>query len=107
MWFRKERPRHSARNSHATDPSEGHLITEDMLVRGTISMRRGKPVRQIGVTVQGSTVLVTTGDIVDQETFDALVEARAIHGPNQWRPDENNRSPFGEAVKQDEGAEER
>lgn len=84
MWFSKKSGGSGAGGRHAVP--EGHLITADMLVKGTVSMRRGKPIRQIGVTVQGSTVLVTTGDIVDDETYKALLEMNAIRPPDAYMP---------------------
>lgn len=81
MWFRKQsHPGGGNDNARAGHASDGYLITEDLLVRGTVSMRRGRPIRQIGVTVQGSTVMVTTGDTVDQEVYDALVALGALAG---------------------------
>mgnify|MGYP007011821268 CR=1 FL=1 len=82
MWFRNHSHEDESGKPHSRKNPEGYLITPDMLIRGTVSMRRGKPIRQMGVTVQGSTVLVTTGDIVDQETYDALVALGAIASPH-------------------------
>jgi hypothetical protein len=49
-----------------------------MMLKGSVYMRRGKPIRQFGVTVGGSTRLVTSGDVVDEETYAALIAAGAI-----------------------------
>lgn len=56
----------------------GYLIEFDMMLKGTIHKRGSSPVRQYGVTVRGSTRLVTSGDWVDRETYEALVEAGAV-----------------------------
>jgi hypothetical protein len=85
MWFRKQSAHGAPGSTHGGDSKE-YLISEDMLVRGTISLRRGKPIRQIGVTVQGSTVMVTTGDTVSQEVYDALAAVGAIATPDAPAP---------------------
>lgn len=94
MWFRKQSRADGPDNPHPGNASDGYLITEETLVRGTVSMRRGKPIRQIGVTVQGSTVMVTTGDIVDQEVYDALVAVGALNVPHNV-PHALERTPAG------------
>lgn len=53
-------------------------IDYDMMLKGSIATRRGKPIRQFGVTVDGATKLITSGDIVDRKTYDALVAAGAV-----------------------------
>lgn len=54
-----------------------------MMLKGTIYKRPSGSVRQYAVTVRGSTRLVTSGDWVDSDTFDALIEAGAV------RPDQS------------------
>lgn len=49
-----------------------------MMLKGSIYHRRKQTVRQFGVTVNGATKLVTSGDMVDAATYDALVAAGAI-----------------------------
>ena len=57
---------------------EFHRIEFETMLKGAI-LRRGKQtIRQIGVTVAGSTRLVTSGDIVDQETYEALLAVGAV-----------------------------
>lgn len=51
-----------------------------MMLKGRIYKRGSASVRQCGVTVRGSTRLVTSGDWVDQETYEALVECGAVQG---------------------------
>jgi len=53
-------------------------IDLDMMLKGSFCKRRKGMVRQFGVTVNGSTRLVTSGDTVDRETYIALVHAGAI-----------------------------
>jgi hypothetical protein len=54
----------------------------DMMLKGSL-VRRGKGVvRQFGVTVNGSTRLVTSGDTVDLDTYKALLAAGAIRAPD-------------------------
>ena len=58
--------------------AELYRIEYDMLLKGSVYMRRGKPIRQFGVTVDGATRLVTSGDLVDRKTYEALVGVGAI-----------------------------
>lgn len=61
-------------------PEEGGLVAiafDDML-KGSISMRGRKRIRQCCVTVNGASRLVTSGDRVDQKTYQALLEAGAV-----------------------------
>ncbi len=53
-------------------------IEFEMMLKGSVYRRRGGNVRQFGVTVHGATRLVTSGDIVDQSTYEALLAAGAI-----------------------------
>jgi len=55
-----------------------YRIEFDMMKKGAILQRRGKPIRQFAVTVNMSTRVVTSGDVVDRETFEALVAAGAV-----------------------------
>jgi len=53
-------------------------IDFDMMLKGNVYRRRHGLVRQYGVTVHGSTKIVTSGDVVDRNTYDALVSVGAI-----------------------------
>lgn len=56
-----------------------YTIDFDMMVKGSVTKRRrGGTIRQYCVTVNGSTKLVTSGDTVDRQTYDALLAAGAI-----------------------------
>jgi hypothetical protein len=56
-------------------------IEFDMMRKGHVIVRGKKQVRQIGVTVHGATRLVTSGDMVDLATYEALVLAGVIDPP--------------------------
>ena len=61
------------------DSQELFLIEIDMMLKGNTFKRPQGTVRQCAVTVDGATRLVTSGDTVDRDTYDALVLAQAIH----------------------------
>jgi hypothetical protein len=72
------------------------------MLKGSIYKRRSGVIRQFGVTVNGSTRLVTSGDVVDRATYDALVLARAIRIPSSepqipQRPRHSDPGVFGES----------
>ncbi|MBI5095170.1 MAG: hypothetical protein HZB26_22385 [Candidatus Hydrogenedentes bacterium] len=84
MLFRKRHVRGGAYHPRASEAGDAledvELIRIDfeMMKKGTVLHRRGKPIRQCGVTVSGSTRLVTSGDSVDRKTYEALVAAGVI-----------------------------
>ena len=53
----------------------------EMMLRGNVIDRPEGKVRQIGVTVDGSTKVVTSGDLINRETYKALIQVGAIQ-PN-------------------------
>ena len=53
-------------------------IDYDMMLKGNIAQRGRTAVRQTGVSVNGSTRIVTSGDEVDRATYEALLAADAI-----------------------------
>lgn len=69
------------RHSHA-DESGGqaglYRIEFDMMQKGSVNYRNGAAVRQFGVYVNGVIRLVTSGDMVDRDTYEALVAVGAI-----------------------------
>jgi hypothetical protein len=75
-----DRPKAAAMAAPATGL---YRIDHEMLVKGSIVTRKGKPIRQFGVTVGGSTRLVTSGDVVDQATYEALRAAGALRAAVQ------------------------
>lgn len=58
----------------------------DMLLKGNVYDRPEGKVRQYGVTVDGATRVVTSGDMIDRDTFQALVSVGAIR-PSSKKPD--------------------
>jgi hypothetical protein len=61
------------------DPQAGlYHITEDIMRKGSVTVRQGKEVRQYGLSFKGVVRLVTSGDVVDRETYDALIAAGVI-----------------------------
>lgn len=84
MLFRKRRKpgavaTHAQRNSSepGAEP-ESYTIEYDMLSKGAEVARRGRKVRQFAVVVGGNIRVVTSGDTVDRNTYNALVAAGAI-----------------------------
>lgn len=71
-----------------TRQSDVFRIEFDMMLKGSVYRRRGGDVRQFGVTVRGATFLVTSGDLVDRTTLEALLAVGAIRplAPRQ-KPD--------------------
>ena len=60
-------------------------IEFDMMRKGHIVERRGRRVRQFLVSVDGATRLVTSGDVVDRATYEALVAAGCVVPPESAR----------------------
>ena len=79
LLFRKRKKPAPFPNDMGTDDeAQLYLIEFDMMLKGSIYKRRKGVVRQFGVTVNGATRLVTSGDVVDRETYRALMAAGAI-----------------------------
>jgi hypothetical protein len=87
VWALLFRKRHKPGGPRHTQPSDPDSAPErpqwfpigyDMMLKGSIIKRRRGAVRQFGVTVNGSTRLVTSGDTVDIDTYNALLAAGAI-----------------------------
>ncbi len=53
-------------------------IDFDMMLKGSVYNRPSGKVKQYGVTVDGATKVITSGDFVDRDTYDALIKANAI-----------------------------
>jgi len=60
-----------------------YRIDDDMMLKGSFCKRGNGQVRQHGVTVNGATRLVTSGDTVDKETYEALLRTGAIRPVHQ------------------------
>ena len=95
MLFRKRKghggapPHLISKASSSKKGSEFHKIAFDMMLKGYIYTRRGVKIRQFGVTVNGSTLLVTSGDVVSHEAYQALIDAGAIR-PQEVKIEEEN-----------------
>ena len=61
-------------------PSLYHISFE-MMQKGSITSRGRTKIRQHAVMVGGHIRLVTSGDTVDRETYEALLSAGVIEGP--------------------------
>ncbi len=98
-FFGKHRPHPlpsgSSHDTTSADPDkeEWFRIDYDMMIRGSNVLRHGKTIKQIGVTVNGSTRLVTSGELVDRQTYNALLAMNAIrpegripHAPKEAPP---------------------
>jgi hypothetical protein len=82
-WLRKKGLAGDAEHEEGEHDASGHplyRIEFEKMIKGSLVMRRGKPIRQCGVTIDGSTRLVTSGDMVDRETYEALVSRGIIQG---------------------------
>lgn len=84
MLFRKRHKAGGASSDASGDPGEHagqpelYRIDYDTMLKGSIGTRRGKPIRQFGVTIDGATRLITSGDVVDRKTYEALVAVGAV-----------------------------
>lgn len=88
------------------DQPQLHRIDYEMMVKGSVCRRRSGVVRQYGVTVNGATRLVTSGDVVDGETYNALLAAGAIW-PARARTDvDGPQPPEGAGACPPQGSEE-
>lgn len=86
MLFRKRSkrsipPPYRKYETEAGSNSGLYPIDYEMMLKGAITQRKGAPVRQIGVYVNGATRLVTSGDRVDRETYEALLADGVIRPP--------------------------
>lgn len=61
-----------------TTPRNVIRIDFEMMIKGSVYDRPGGRVKQYGVTVDGATKVITSGDLVDQATYNALLKAGAI-----------------------------
>ena len=53
-------------------------VEYDRMLKGNKLSRRGRPIRQVAVVVNGTVTLITSGDMVDRKTYEALVAAGAL-----------------------------
>jgi len=83
MLFRRRHKRGPIAGRAPVGPVPGQepeffRIDFGMMRKGSILETRRGRIRQVGVTVNGSTRLVTSGDLVDRETYGALAAAGII-----------------------------
>lgn len=71
-------------------------IEFDMMVKGSVYDRPSGRIRQCGVTVDGATRLVTSGDLVNRETLKALIQAGAVR-PAAKKPKPDQAVPHEKA----------
>ena len=64
----------------------------EMMLRGNVIDRPEGKVRQIGVTVDGATKVVTSGDLIDHETYKALIQVGAIQPKDSKASPEQKRA---------------
>lgn len=70
----------ASERSDAAEPPEAYRVDFEKMLKGSLVQRRGKTIRQFGITMDGSTRLITSGDLVDRETYEALVAAGVLAG---------------------------
>lgn len=93
MLFRKTFNRRQFEDCDPTAPPRYAVIKRqftvpfERMLKGTVSERGGAPIRQFGVYVDGVVRLVTSGEMVDRETYDALIAAGAIEPDPDYVPD--------------------
>ncbi len=76
MLFGKGRREIGVRPSGTTPgllQPEMYVVAYEKMLKGNKLARRGKPIRQVAVVVNGTVRLVTSGDSVDRKTYEALV----------------------------------
>ena len=72
------KPAAARKEAEAPAPRRVVRIDFDMMLKGSVYNRPSGKVKQYGVTVDGATRVITSGDFVDRDTYDALIKAGAI-----------------------------
>lgn len=67
---------------------ELYVVAYESMQKGNKLFRKGKPIRQVAVVVEGTARLVTSGDRVDRRTFEALIGAGVLPPPGAPRPND-------------------
>ena len=73
-----------SKGNHGVIQGEFYPIDFDMLLKGPIFDRKMGKIRQVTVTVDGATRLVTSGDVVNRDTLDALIASGAVRAPKGY-----------------------
>lgn len=68
----------------AVEP-ELYVVPYESMQKGNKLLRKGKPIRQVAIVVEGTARLVTSGDRVDRRTFEALIGAGVLPPPGVLR----------------------
>ncbi len=85
-----------------SDNAKMYRIDFEMMRKGSVLKRNGAPIKQHGITIDGSTRLVTSGDIVDRKTYEMLLESGAIMRPaDRNKPGKNSSSTAGDPKTSD------
>ena len=72
----------------AVEP-ELYVVAYESMLKGNKVLRKGKPIRQVAIVVEGTVRLVTSGDRVDRRTFEALIGAGVLPPPGGPRHGES------------------
>lgn len=86
MFFRRKKPswlqkilkEQEKKESQVSPETETFLIEREMMLKGAEVPRGNKIVKQFAVMVNGSVHVVTSGDRVNRQVYEALLEAKAI-----------------------------
>lgn len=81
MIFGKRRANAVATASGTAYPAlepELYVVAYENMLKGNKLTRRGRPIRQVAIVVEGTVKLVTSGDRVDRRTYDALIESGVL-----------------------------
>jgi len=91
VLFGNRNPQTAAREGGARSAIEPemYLVAYESMLKGNKLLRKGKPIRQVAIVVEGSVRLVTSGDRVDRRTYEALVGAGILPPPSGGRPAES------------------
>lgn len=69
---------------------ELYVVAYESMLKGNKVLRKGKPIRQVAIVVEGTVRLVTSGDRVDRRTFEALIGAGVLPPPGGPRAGESS-----------------
>lgn len=81
MLFGKRRasaPSGESGTAYSSVEPELYVVAYENMLKGNKLTRRGRPIRQVAIVVEGTVKLVTSGDRVDRRTYDALIESGVL-----------------------------
>lgn len=67
---------------------ERYVVAYENMLKGNKLSRRGKPIRQVAIVVDGTVRLITSGDAVDRATYEALIGAGVLPPPGRRMQDD-------------------